>query len=106
MEMNCRTRLKILGMVGLGDVKACNESMRTLGRTFLANAEGRAQRDKIFSSVRNNSPKRYRIVTATLLRFGRCDPALWVNHIYRTASGNVEADVEVFAECDSYGLLN
>ena len=39
LEMNFRTRLKILDEVGLGDVMASHVSMWTLGRTYLATAE-------------------------------------------------------------------
>ncbi len=38
LEMNFRTRLKILDEVGLGDVMASHVSMWTLVRTFLAAA--------------------------------------------------------------------
>lgn len=73
LEMNFCTRLKILDAVGLGDVMASHVSMWTLGRTFLATAEGRAQMDKLFASVRKNTPERYRAFIETLLRFGRCE---------------------------------
>jgi pimeloyl-ACP methyl ester carboxylesterase len=74
LEMNFRTRLRILDAVGLGDVMASHVSMWTLGRTFLATPDGRAQMDKLFASVRKNSPARYRAFIETLLRFGRCEP--------------------------------
>lgn len=74
LEMNFRTRLKILDAVGLGDVMASHVSMWTLGRTFLGSAEGRAQMEKLFASVRKNSPERYRAFIQTILRFGRCEP--------------------------------
>ena len=74
LEMNFRTRLKILDEVGLGDLMASHVSMWTLGRTFLATAEGRAQMEKLFASVRKNSPERYRAFIQTILRFGRCEP--------------------------------
>lgn len=74
LEMNFRMRLKILDTVGLGDVMASHVSMWTLGRTFLGTAEGRAQMDKLFASVRKNTPERYRAFIETLLRFGRCEP--------------------------------
>ena len=74
LEMNFRTRLKILDAVGLGDLMASHVSMWTLGRTFLASAEGRAQMEKLFASVRKNSPQRYRAFIQTILRFGRCEP--------------------------------
>lgn len=74
LEMNFRTRLKILDEVGLGDVMASHVSMWTLGRSFLATAEGRAQMDKLFASVRKNTPERYRAFIETILRFGRCEP--------------------------------
>ena len=74
LEMNFRTRLKILDAVGLGDLMASHVSMWTLGRTFLATADGCAQMDKLFASVRKNSPERYRAFIETLLRFGRCEP--------------------------------
>ena len=60
LEMNFRTRLKILDAVGWGDVMASHVSMWTLGRSFIATAEGRAQMEKLFASVRKNSPERYR----------------------------------------------
>lgn len=74
LEMNFRTRLKILDEVGLGDIMASHVSMWTLGRTFLASAEGRAQMEKLFASVRKNTPRRYRAFIETILRFGRCEP--------------------------------
>jgi len=74
LEMNFRTRLNILDAVGLGDIMASHVSMWTLGRTFLATAEGRAQMEKLFASVRRNSPERYRAFIQTILRFGRCEP--------------------------------
>ncbi len=74
LEMNFRTRLKILDEVGLGDLMASHVSMWTLGRTFLATAEGRAQMEKLFASVRKNLPERYRAFIQTILRFGRCEP--------------------------------
>lgn len=74
LEMNFRTRLKILDEVGLGDLMASHVSMWTLGRTFLATADGRAQMEKLFTSVRKNSPERYRAFIQTILRFGRCEP--------------------------------
>lgn len=74
LEMNFRTRLRILEEVGLGDLMASHVSMWTLGRTFLATAEGRAQMEKLFASVRKNSPERYRAFIQTILRFGRCEP--------------------------------
>ncbi len=74
LEMNFRTRLKILDEVGLGDLMASHVSMWTLGRTFLATADGRAQMEKLFASVRKNSPERYRAFIQTILRFGRCEP--------------------------------
>lgn len=74
LEMNFRTRLKILDAVGLGDVMASHVSMWTLGRTFLATADGRAQMEKLFASVRKNTPERYRAFIQTILRFGRCEP--------------------------------
>jgi pimeloyl-ACP methyl ester carboxylesterase len=74
LEMNFRTRLKILDTVGLGDVMASHVSMWTLGRTFIATAEGRTQMEKLFASVRKNSPERYRAFIQTILRFGRCEP--------------------------------
>ena len=74
LEMNFRTRLKILDEAGLGDIMASHVSMWTLGRTFLATVEGRAQMEKLFASVRKNTPERYRAFIQTLLRFGRCEP--------------------------------
>ena len=74
LEMNFRTRLKILDAVGLGDLMASHVSMWTLGRTFLATADGRTQMEKLFASVRRNSPERYRAFIQTILRFGRCEP--------------------------------
>lgn len=75
LEMNFRTRLKILDEVGLGDIMASHVSMWTLGRTFLASADGRAQMEKLFASVRKNTPERYRAFIQTLLNFGRCEPS-------------------------------
>lgn len=74
MEMNFRTRLKILDTVGLGDIMASHVSMWTLGRSFLASEAGRRQMEKLFSSVRKNTPERYRAFIETILRFGRCEP--------------------------------
>ncbi len=74
LEMNFRTRLKILDEVGLGDLMASHVSMWTLGRTFFASAGGRAQMEKLFASVRKNTPERYRAFIQTILRFGRCEP--------------------------------
>ena len=74
LEMNFRTRLKILDAMGLGDVMASHVSMWTLGRSFIATAEGRAQMEKLFASVRKNSTECYRAFIQTILRFGRCEP--------------------------------
>ena len=74
LEMNFRTRLKILEEAGLGAIMASHVSMWTLGRTFLATSDGRAQMEKLFASVRKNTPERYRAFIQTLLRFGRCEP--------------------------------
>lgn len=74
LEMNFRTRLKILDAAGLGDVMASHVSMWTLGRSFLASEAGREQMEKLFASVRKNTPERYRAFIETILRFGRCEP--------------------------------
>jgi pimeloyl-ACP methyl ester carboxylesterase len=74
LEMNFRMRIKVLDEIGLGDVLAMHISMWTLGRSFLDTDEGRAAMDRLFASVRRNSPERYRTFINTILRFGRCEP--------------------------------
>lgn len=74
LEMNFRLRIKVLDELGLGDVLAMHISMWTLGRSFLDTDEGRAAMERLFASVRRNSPERYRTFINTILRFGRCEP--------------------------------
>jgi len=74
LEMNFRLRLKMMDEMGLGDALAMHISLWTLGRSFLDTAEGQAAKDKLFASVRRNSPERYRTFINTILRFGRCEP--------------------------------
>ncbi len=74
LEMNFRLRLKMMEEMGLGDALAMHISLWTLGRSFLDTAEGQSAKDKLFASVRRNSPERYRTFINTILRFGRCDP--------------------------------
>jgi pimeloyl-ACP methyl ester carboxylesterase len=74
LEMNFRLRIKMLDEIGLGDALAMHISMWTLGRSFLDTDEGRAAMDRLFASVRRNSPERYRTFINTILRFGRCEP--------------------------------
>jgi pimeloyl-ACP methyl ester carboxylesterase len=74
LEMNFRMRIRMLDEVGLGDTLAMHISMWTLGRSFLDTAEGQAAMERLFASVRRNSPERYRTFINTILRFGRCEP--------------------------------
>lgn len=74
LEMNFRLRIKMLDEIGLGDALAMHISMWTLGRSFLDTDEGRAAMERLFASVRRNSPERYRTFINTILRFGRCEP--------------------------------
>ena len=74
LEMNFRLRLKMMEEMGLGDALAMHISLWTLGRSFLDTAEGQSAKDKLFASVRRNSPERYRTFINTILRFGRCEP--------------------------------
>jgi pimeloyl-ACP methyl ester carboxylesterase len=74
LEMNFRLRIKMLDEIGLGDALAMHISMWTLGRSFLDTDEGRTAMERLFASVRRNSPERYRTFINTILRFGRCEP--------------------------------
>jgi pimeloyl-ACP methyl ester carboxylesterase len=74
LELNFRMRIGIIEQLGLGDVLAAHIAMWTLGRTFINTEEGRAAVDRLFESVRRNSPQRYLAFINAILEFGRLTP--------------------------------
>lgn len=74
LELNFRMRIGIIEKLGLGDVLAAHIALWTLGRDFINTAEGRAAVDRLFASVRRNSPERYLAFIRAILAFGRLEP--------------------------------
>lgn len=74
LELNFRMRIGIIEKLGLGDVLAAHIALWTLGRDFINTAEGRAAVDRLFASVRCNSPERYLAFIRAILAFGRLEP--------------------------------
>jgi len=74
LELNFRMRIGIIEKLGLGDVLAAHIAMWTLGRTFINTPEGQAAVERLFESVRRNSPARYLAFIRAILEFGRAEP--------------------------------
>ncbi len=74
LEINMRMRIKIIERLGMGDVLADHIAMWTLGRGFLETADGRAAVERMFNSVRSNSPEKYLAFIRAILRFGKLEP--------------------------------
>lgn len=74
LELNFRMRIGIIEQLGLGDVLAAHIAMWTLGRDFINTDEGRAAVERLFASVRRNSPERYLAFIRAILAFGRLEP--------------------------------
>jgi pimeloyl-ACP methyl ester carboxylesterase len=74
LELNFRMRIGIIEKLGLGDVLAAHIAMWTLGRTFINTPEGQAAVERLFDSVRRNSPERYLAFIRAILEFGRVEP--------------------------------
>jgi 3-oxoadipate enol-lactonase len=74
LELNFRMRIGIIEKLGLGDVLAAHIAMWTLGRHFINTPEGEAAVERLFDSVRRNSPERYLAFIRAILEFGRAEP--------------------------------
>lgn len=74
LEINMRMRIKIIERLGMGDVLADHIAMWTLGRGFLETDDGRAAVERMFNSVRSNSPAKYLAFIRAILRFGKLEP--------------------------------
>lgn len=74
LELNFRMRIGIIEKLGLGDALAAHIAMWTLGRTFINTEEGQAAVERLFESVRRNSPERYLAFIRAILEFGRAEP--------------------------------
>jgi pimeloyl-ACP methyl ester carboxylesterase len=74
LELNFRMRIGIIEQLGLGDVLAAHIAMWTLGRDYINTDEGRAAVERLFASVRRNSPERYLAFIRAILAFGRLEP--------------------------------
>jgi pimeloyl-ACP methyl ester carboxylesterase len=74
LELNFRLRISIIEQLGLGDALAAHIAMWTLGRDFINTEEGKAAVERLFASVRRNSPERYLAFIHAILSFGRCEP--------------------------------
>jgi len=74
LELNFRLRIGIIEKLGLGDELAAHIAMWTLGRDFINTPEGRAAVERLYASVRRNSPERYLAFIRAILKFGRCEP--------------------------------
>lgn len=74
LELNFRMRIGIIENLGLGDVLAAHIAMWTLGRDYINTPEGKAAVDRLFASVRRNSPERYLAFIRAILAFGRLEP--------------------------------
>jgi pimeloyl-ACP methyl ester carboxylesterase len=74
LELNFRMRIGIIEKLGLGDVLAAHIAMWTLGRSFINTPDGQVAVDRLFESVRRNSPERYLAFIRAILEFGRVEP--------------------------------
>jgi pimeloyl-ACP methyl ester carboxylesterase len=74
LELNFRMRIGIIEKLGLGDELAAHIAMWTLGRDFINTQEGQAAVERLFASVRRNSPERYLAFIRAILAFGRVEP--------------------------------
>lgn len=116
LELNFRMRIEVIEKLGLGDVLAMHIAMWTLGRTFTNTEEGKAAVDRLFASVRRNSPERYVAFIRTLLEFdatkrlgeirvptcvisGGEDILTPVSHAKRMADGIASAELHVIPGC-------
>lgn len=74
LELNFRLRIGIIEKLGMGDALAAHIAMWTLGRDFINTPAGQAAVERLFASVRRNSPERYLAFIRAILAFGRCEP--------------------------------
>ncbi len=74
LELNFRLRIEIIEKLGLGDALAAHIAMWTLGRDFINTPAGREAVERLYASVRRNSPGRYLAFIRAILQFGRCEP--------------------------------
>jgi len=74
LELNFRMRIGIIEGLGLGDVLAAHIAMWTLGRDYINTEAGRAGVERLFASVRRNSPERYLAFIHAILSYGRLEP--------------------------------
>lgn len=74
LELNFRMRIGIIEHLGLGDVLAAHIAMWTLGRSYINTEAGRQAVERLFASVRRNSPERYLAFIRAILSFGRLEP--------------------------------
>lgn len=74
LELNFRLRIGIIEKLGLGDELAAHIAMWTLGRDFINTPAGQEAVERLFASVRRNSPERYLAFIRAILAFGRLEP--------------------------------
>ncbi len=74
LELNFRLRIDIIEKLGMGDALAAHIAMWTLGRDFINTPEGQAAVERLYASVRRNSPERYLAFIRAILDFGRLGP--------------------------------
>ena len=74
LELNFRLRIGIIERLGLGDELAAHIAIWTLGRDFINTPAGREAVDRLYASVRRNSPERYLAFIRAILRFGKVEP--------------------------------
>lgn len=74
LELNFRLRIGIIEKLGMGDALAAHIAMWTLGRDFINTPEGQGAVERLFASVRRNSPGRYLAFIRAILAFGRVEP--------------------------------
>ena len=71
LELNFRLRVEIIEKLGLGDALAAHIAMWTLGRDFINTPAGQEAVDRLFASVRRNSPGRYLAFIHAILDLGK-----------------------------------
>jgi pimeloyl-ACP methyl ester carboxylesterase len=71
LELNFRLRIEIIDKLGLGDALASHIAMWTLGRDFINTPAGQEAVDRLFASVRRNSPERYLAFIRAILDLGK-----------------------------------
>lgn len=74
LELNFRLRIGIIERLGLGDELAAHIAMWTLGRDFINTPAGQEAVERLYASVRRNSPERYLAFIRAILAFGRLEP--------------------------------